>query len=396
MADWAWSRGYWDCESDDGEDECDALFLRTPEQLHFTSQQNLSQQLEQQEEVYYDEDPLITQATSNTIVVQPEETEFDNVHYAINDSKDDDPFRIQNLDTVLYFQYSDAIDEFKKALSDQAFNVCCSCERLLRKKSVTEAKNLDSDVWNIPLHYIRENDPTALNKVMYIGNHCKPIIRKNEVPARCMLNGLKCEPLPKELENLDPLRCQLIQRAQCFQTIVRLGTHTLKVPTYNFLKALKGAMFYLPLPLEKTMDTLNEVGIDSNHLPNPELYIIINGQPTKSNNVWRSLVDVNKIKAALTKLKEINWLYRNIDDDSIDESSKNVIQVVSNTTCKMLAKANDQDLEGHSAYTIRNLDIKIATGSDISQFKLMNVKEAPIDNRQEHLDLLCFPNLFPT
>uniref|UniRef100_A0A1X7VIH2 Uncharacterized protein n=1 Tax=Amphimedon queenslandica TaxID=400682 RepID=A0A1X7VIH2_AMPQE len=73
------------------------------------------------------------------------------------------------------------------------------------------------------------------------------------------------------------------------------------------------------------METLNEVGIDSNHLPNPELYIIINGQPTKSNNVWRSLVDVNKIKSALRKLKEINWLYRNVDDESIDESSKNVI-----------------------------------------------------------------------
>uniref|UniRef100_A0A1X7TD74 Helitron helicase-like domain-containing protein n=1 Tax=Amphimedon queenslandica TaxID=400682 RepID=A0A1X7TD74_AMPQE len=26
----------------------------------------------------------------------------------------------------------------------------------------------------------------------------------------------------------------------------------------------------------------------------------------------------------------------------------------------------------------------------------MNVKEAPIDNRQEHLDLLCLPTLFPT
>uniref|UniRef100_A0A1X7UZ38 Uncharacterized protein n=1 Tax=Amphimedon queenslandica TaxID=400682 RepID=A0A1X7UZ38_AMPQE len=26
----------------------------------------------------------------------------------------------------------------------------------------------------------------------------------------------------------------------------------------------------------------------------------------------------------------------------------------------------------------------------------MNVKETPIDNRQEHLELLCFPTLFPT
>ena len=78
-------------------------------------------------------------------------------------------------------------------------------------------------------------------------------------------------------------------------------------------------MFYLPLPLEKTMETLNKVGIDSNHLPDPELFIIINGEPTKSNNVWRSLVDVNKVKAALRKLKERHWLYRSVDDDSVDE-----------------------------------------------------------------------------
>uniref|UniRef100_A0A1X7UML0 Uncharacterized protein n=1 Tax=Amphimedon queenslandica TaxID=400682 RepID=A0A1X7UML0_AMPQE len=96
--------------------------------------------------------------------------------------------------------------------------------------------------------------PMRLNLIMCITllmmvNHCKPIIRKNEVPACCVLNGLKCKPLPKELENMDPLSCQ------------------------------------------KKIKTLNEIGIDSNHLPNPELYIIINGQPTKSNNVWRSLVD---------------------------------------------------------------------------------------------------------
>uniref|UniRef100_A0A1X7UBV7 Uncharacterized protein n=1 Tax=Amphimedon queenslandica TaxID=400682 RepID=A0A1X7UBV7_AMPQE len=62
----------------------------------------------------------------------------------------------------------------------------------------------------------------------------------------------------------------------------------------------------LILLAERTMETLNEVGIDSNHQPNLELYIIINGQPTKSNNVWRSLVEVIKLKAAVRKFKEIN------------------------------------------------------------------------------------------
>uniref|UniRef100_A0A1X7UXS8 Uncharacterized protein n=1 Tax=Amphimedon queenslandica TaxID=400682 RepID=A0A1X7UXS8_AMPQE len=108
-----------------------------------------------------------------------------------------------------------------------------------------------------------------------------------------------------------------MQRAKCFQTIVRLGTHTLKVCTYICLKALIGAMLYLPLLL-KTMETLNEVGIDGNHLPNPEFYVI-HGQPMKSDNVWHSLVNVVEIKAALRELKEINWLYRNIDYGLIDE-----------------------------------------------------------------------------
>uniref|UniRef100_A0A1X7V374 Uncharacterized protein n=1 Tax=Amphimedon queenslandica TaxID=400682 RepID=A0A1X7V374_AMPQE len=68
------------------------------------------------------------------------ETEFDNVYYAINDGEEDDPFRIPNLDTVLYFQYSDAIDDFKKALSDQAVIACCSCVHsvvdLLQKNNI--------------------------------------------------------------------------------------------------------------------------------------------------------------------------------------------------------------------------------------------------------------------
>ena len=46
-------------------------------------------------------------------ISEADETEFDNVYNAINDGEEDDPLRIPNLDTVLYFQYSDAINEFK-------------------------------------------------------------------------------------------------------------------------------------------------------------------------------------------------------------------------------------------------------------------------------------------
>uniref|UniRef100_A0A1X7U5T9 Uncharacterized protein n=1 Tax=Amphimedon queenslandica TaxID=400682 RepID=A0A1X7U5T9_AMPQE len=65
------SQVYSDCEGSDG------LSLTITEQLHFTSQQKLSQHLEKQKEEYDDEEPLITSATSKTIVVKPEDLELD-------------------------------------------------------------------------------------------------------------------------------------------------------------------------------------------------------------------------------------------------------------------------------------------------------------------------------
>ena len=79
------------------------------------------------------------------------------------------------------------------------------------------------------------------------------------MPGRCVLNGLKVEPVPQDLEKLDLLSKQLIQQARAFQAVIRLGTYTRKVPSYNSLKACKGTMFFLPLPLEKTVQTLEAV-----------------------------------------------------------------------------------------------------------------------------------------
>jgi len=66
------------------------------------------------------------------------------------------------------------------------------------------------------------------------------------MPSRCILNGLYTIPVPDELVKLNTLETQLIQRAKCLQTVVRLGTYTGKVPIYNALKAAKGTMFFLP------------------------------------------------------------------------------------------------------------------------------------------------------
>ena len=155
-------------------------------------------------------------------------------------------------------------------------------------------------------------------------------------------------------------------------------------------------MFFLPLPLNKTLETLDQVKhCGDTALPDPELYIIVNGRTTKSKVVWRSLVNVNRVKAAIQKLKESNWLYKEVDDDSVDEAAKKVIEVTNSTTSTMLEKASKDDIAGFQAFTIRNLDNKLSTASDTEQYKVLGVKEDPIDNRQQHLDTPCFPALFP-
>ena len=59
-----------------------------------------------------------------------------------------------------------------------------------------------------------------------------------------------------------------------------------------------------------------------------ELYVIVNGKPTKTKVVWRSLVDINEIKKAVQKLKEMNWLYKDVREDSVDKAVQEMVEVV--------------------------------------------------------------------
>ena len=90
------------------------------------------------------------------------------------------------------------------------------------------------------------------------------------------------------------------------------------------------------------------------------------------------MVDVKQVQAAYEKLKEINWLYKNLDDESLDEVSKKVVEVANSATSTVVEEATDEDFLG------------------FQQYKMQNVKEDPLDNRQVHLDVMCFPTLFPT
>ena len=305
----------------------------------------------------------------------------------------------QSLETQLLITHAQTVSQFEKEIDDDPVHPCCSCERLQQRKCVTRVSlsdNLGSKVWPALKAFIVEHNPDANKQVLYMCNYCKPLIKQDILPARCVLNGLQTVPVPPELAKLDCLSKQLIQRAKCYPTVVRLGTYTAKVPVYNSLKACKGTMFFLPLPFNKTLETLGQVKHFSSALPEPELYIILNGKPTKQQVVWRSLVNVDLVKTAVRKLTETNWLCKGLDDKSVDEAAKREIEVTNNTSSTMVEKATASDIAAFQTYTIRSLDNKLLSESDIEQYKLLSIKEDALDNRENYLDVMCFLVLFPT
>ena len=98
--------------------------------------------------------------------------------------------------------------------------------------------------------------------------------------------------------------------------------------------------------MKRTLETLDQVESSKATLPDPELYIIVNGKPTKQKVIWRTLTDINMVKEAVAKLKQINWPYTDVADDAVDDSTQQAIEVVNSTTSIMLEKAEESDITG--------------------------------------------------
>ena len=62
--------------------------------------------------------------------------------------------------------------------------------------------------------------------------------------------------------------------------------------------------------------------------------------------------------------------------------------MVSSASSTMLEKASDEDISGLHSYTIMDMNDKLSTEKDLEQYKLLNVKEDPLDCRQKHLDAM--------
>lgn len=90
-------------------------------------------------------------------------------------------------------------------------------------------------------------------------------------------------------------------------------------------------MFFLPLPLSNTLETLANVD-DGMAMYNVARSSAVRHCQwcayTKDKVMSQTSVDVKRIKAAIQKLRETNWLYQNVSDLSLDDVGRKVVRLL--------------------------------------------------------------------
>ena len=85
--------------------------------------------------------------------------------------------------------------------------------------------------------------------------------------------------------------------------------------------------------------------------------------------------------------------------DSVEKSAEDlVIEVANSASSEMVKKIENKNeyTAGLQAYTLRCINKTMPIIKDIDQYKMVDVEEFPIKSNQMHVDLMCFPDLFPT
>jgi len=179
---------------------------------------------------------------------------------------------------------------------------CLSCHRLINKAKLVAVDKIDIKHQAIIKQLISNN---RVDEEEFIcKDYCISDLKIGRVPTYSPLNNMELELLPECITQLNFYERLLIQRAKCFQTIVQLRP-TKKTYGTNACQALRGLAIHLPLSYEKTHQHIQ------NTLPNADtMNIIVEGLPTKTNNIWRALIDIKKVFEALYWLKKITSFTR--------------------------------------------------------------------------------------
>ena len=156
-----------------------------------------------------------------------------------------------------------------------------------------------------------ENHPTKLLHGLTICTSCRASLNKGEIPANSMMNNLYIGETPEVLKVLNPIELMFVSKTKCFQTIVKPGPISNKLPRSERLSAVKGNMIHLPLSTSITAETLYKSATER-LFQEAEDNVLLYGKPNKDREVWNHIVDRKKVLAALKWLCENNPNYKDI------------------------------------------------------------------------------------
>ena len=135
----------------------------------------------------------------------------------LSSKRDNSTLGLPGMEAYLKVKHAELITNFEKEVGDDPEFACCSCESLFQRKNVTSLKNWDvkftSQAWKELKQYILRHNEHVNMESLFVCSYCRPILNVDNMPRRCILNGLEKEPIPAELSVLDALSKQLIQRA---------------------------------------------------------------------------------------------------------------------------------------------------------------------------------------
>ena len=231
---------------------------------------------------------------------------------------------IVNEDTVTE-KYGDHHLQYRKYVKNLTQITCVSCEILVRP---TEAKlissrrrKLDNSKFTELKQYLcsekreslgKEKVDSIVNK--YLCNYCNTKLNNNESPRVSVINGFDAGQCPKEISKLNIFSLLFIKIASSFQKHLKLGPVQSKIPENQKMAGVRGNSIQLPIPIQNTIDEL-ESNLSQNKLLDVGKYLVIyNYNKGKNGKVmYKNLVNIHDIKAALVWLKSNNPNYTNIE-----------------------------------------------------------------------------------
>ena len=139
--------------------------------------------------------------------------------------------------------------------------------------------------------------------------YCYNKMQKGEIPRVSIRNNMDEGVQPDVIKDLTPFERMFIRQVSMFQTFLKLGPSVGNRPNNEKMSAVKGFSVHIPVPVEMTV---RQLAGEKTGLINPRSFIVLHGIPTKDKRVWQSLINVEKIIAALKWLVKNNPLYKDI------------------------------------------------------------------------------------